>query len=228
MRSSAEIEDEDNVVHDETSPKNQKTIPEAEFTEITNGPLPEKPEGKKPAVFKEEAIPLIEWIPSLKEFQVNPEAKEIISNLQGPIGVITVAGMYRTGKSYLLNRVILNKGGFGVGPSINPCTKGLWVWAKPLVGYSDSGAKINVLVVDSEGIGGLDEDGDHDMRIFSLALLLSSFFVYNSMGSIDENALSSLSFVSNISQHIKAKNNSEENLIEHMPKFVWVVRDFSL
>ena len=42
MRSSAEIEDDDNVVHDETSPKNQKTIPEAEFTEITNGPLPEK------------------------------------------------------------------------------------------------------------------------------------------------------------------------------------------
>jgi Guanylate-binding protein, N-terminal domain len=40
--------------------------------------------------------------------------------------------MYRTGKSYLLNRVILNvqKGeGFGVGPTINPCTKGLWMWA---------------------------------------------------------------------------------------------------
>ena len=145
--------------------------------------------------------------------------------------MVTVAGMYRTGKSYLLNRVILNSTsatGFGVGPSINPCTKGLWVWAKPLIGYSENGTKINVLVVDSEGIGGLDEDGDHDMRIFSLALLLSSFFVYNSMGSIDETALSSLSFVSNISEHIKVKNNSEENLVEHMPKFVWVVRDFSL
>jgi hypothetical protein len=70
MRSSAEIEDDDNVVHDETSPKNQKTIPEAEFTEITNGPLPEKQniEVKKPATFKEEAIPLIEWIPSLSKF----------------------------------------------------------------------------------------------------------------------------------------------------------------
>ena len=115
-----------------------------------------------------------------------------------------------------------------MGPSINPCTKGLWIWAKPLVGYSESGTKINVLVVDTEGIGGLDEDSDHDMRIFSLGLLLSSFFIYNSMGSIDENALSSLSFVSNISSHIHAKNNSEEDLIQHMPKFVWVVRDFSL
>lgn len=117
--------------------------------------------------------------------------------------------MYRTGKSYLLNRVLLNlqkNEGFGVGPTINPCTKGLWIWAKPVIGYSEDGQKVNVIVVDSEGIGGLDEDNNHDSRIFSLALLLSSFFVYNSMGSIDENALSSLSFVTNISELIKTKS----------------------
>lgn len=39
MRSSAEIEDEDNVVHDEESPRHQVTVPdEVEFTEITNLP----------------------------------------------------------------------------------------------------------------------------------------------------------------------------------------------
>ncbi len=45
-----------------------------------------------------------------------------------------VAGKYRTGKSFLLNRVILNKKneGFGVGPTINPCTKGLWVWGETM------------------------------------------------------------------------------------------------
>ena len=40
--------------------------------------------------------------------------------------MIAVAGKYRTGKSFLLNRIILNKTeekGFGVGPTINPCTK---------------------------------------------------------------------------------------------------------
>jgi hypothetical protein len=43
------------------------------------------------------------------------------------IGVIAVAGKYRTGKSFLMNRILLNKRGdktgFGVGPTINPCTK---------------------------------------------------------------------------------------------------------
>jgi len=32
--------------------------------------------------------------------------------------------MYRTGKSYLLNQMLLNRSdGFGVGPTVNPCTK---------------------------------------------------------------------------------------------------------
>lgn len=59
-----------------------------------------------------------------------------------------------------------------------------------------------MLVVDSEGLGGLDEDNNHDMRIFSLALLISSYFIYNSMGQIDEAAISSLSLVVNLTKHI--------------------------
>ena len=42
-------------------------------------------------------------------FEVNPEAVEFLSHIKGPIGVVSVAGMYRTGKSYLLNRVLLNR-----------------------------------------------------------------------------------------------------------------------
>jgi hypothetical protein len=66
------------------------------------------------------------------------EAREFLQAIpQGSngLGVVAVAGMYRTGKSYLLNRMLLNRSdGFGVGPTINPCTKGLWVWGKPVNG----------------------------------------------------------------------------------------------
>lgn len=143
----------------------------------------------------------------------------------------------------MLNRVFLNlhndknkaemqalqtEAGFNVGPTINPCTKGLWMWGKPIVGHTAEGKLVNVIVIDTEGLGGLDEDNNHDMRIFSLALLLSSYFVYNSMGSIDENALQSLSFVTDMSKYIKTKVQDQEHLQKHMPKFMWVVRDFSL
>ena len=53
--------------------------------------------------------------------------------LEAPLTIVTVAGLYRTGKSYLLNRILLNRAsGFGVGPTVNPCTKGLWLWAEPI------------------------------------------------------------------------------------------------
>jgi hypothetical protein len=69
------------------------------------------------------------------------------------------------------------------------------------------GEPIKILVLDTEGLGALDEDSNHDVRIFSLAILLSSFFLYNSMGSIDENALQQLSLVINLTKHIQIKAN---------------------
>jgi len=114
----------------------------------------------------------------------------IISKIQGKIGVVSVAGLYRTGKSYLLNRILLGRSsGFGVGPTINPCTRGLWIWSEPIQGTTPNGEPINVLIVDTEGLGAYNETQNHDVRIFTLAILLSSYFIYNSMGSIDENSL---------------------------------------
>ena len=62
------------------------------------------------------------------EYVLNEEAVSIIKQVPKPIGIISVAGAYRTGKSYLLNRMILNRrGGFGVGPTVNPCTKVIYL-----------------------------------------------------------------------------------------------------
>ena len=105
-------------------------------------------------------------------FEINEEGRAYLQQLKNPIGVVAVAGMYRTGKSYLLNRMLLNRNdGFGVGPTINPCTKGVWMWSKPLEGLTPDGEPIDVIIMDTEGLGALDEDSNHDVRIFSLAIL---------------------------------------------------------
>lgn len=87
-------------------------------------------------LYREEAIPFITVDPKtgstyypypkpyFLEFNINEEAVSLVTSIKGNIGIISVAGLYRTGKSYLLNRMILDRSsGFGVGPSINPCTK---------------------------------------------------------------------------------------------------------
>jgi len=59
-----------------------------------------------------------------------------------------------------------------------------------------------IIIVDTEGLGAFDEEQNHDTKIFLLALLLSSLLIYNSMGPIDENAISNLSLVVNLSQSL--------------------------
>ena len=90
--------------------------------------------------------------------------------------------------------------------------------------------------MDSEGIGAFNEEQNHDTRIFLLALLTSSYFVFNSMGTIDESALQNLSLIVNLSKQIQvhsklAPNGSEadpEEIAKYFPSFLWVVRDFAL
>lgn len=58
------------------------------------------------------------------------------------------------------------------------------------------------MIIDSEGMGALNQDINHDTRIFSLALLLSTYFIYNSVGSIDQNAIENLSLIVNLTKNI--------------------------
>lgn len=64
-------------------------------------------------------------------------------------------------------------------------------------------------------------------------MLLSSFFIYNSMGTIDENALNNLSLIINLSKELQIKStlleeSDPEEIQKLFPSFLWVVRDFSL
>jgi hypothetical protein len=99
---------------------------------------------------------------------------------------------------------------------------------------SANGQEMGIIVVDTEGLGAYDEDENHDAKIFLLALLLSSLLIYNSVGTIDENALNSLSLVINLSKKIQLKKNGNDSqedideLAKMFPSFLWVLRDFAL
>lgn len=86
-----------------------------------------------------------------------------------------MVGNYRSGKSYLLNKLLLaENNGFEVGQTINACTKGLWIYTKPITGVNEDGENIPVLIIDTEGFGSIDVDMDHDIRILAMSILISS------------------------------------------------------
>jgi hypothetical protein len=173
----------------------------------------------------------IQWIgfdETLDKYHVYPNAVKYLKTLTRPLAIVSVVGLYRTGKSYLLNRILDVKEGnsFQVSPTIKSCTKGLWLMRPPIHLETH-----DLLVVDTEGLGSLSASTNHDTRVFSLALLLSSMFLYNSCGAINETSLNNLSLVSSIAKHIHVSSDNETNmndLSSAFPRFLWVARDFSL
>lgn len=146
------------------------------------------------------------------------------------MAVMCVCGKFRTGKSYLLNKAILGENkAFEISPTINACTKGIWIWKKPykLLNPNNPLNDAAVLVLDAEGIGSLDGDAEHDSKIMLLGLLLSSLLIYNSVGAIDEHAVSSLSLVVELSKKLQDDSKCE-NPGKNFPAFLWVLRDFAL
>ena len=171
------------------------------------------------------------------KFIIPEQAKKLLSQKANEnIGIISLVGKYRTGKSFLLNRVILNRqqnSGFDVGPTFKPCTKGIWIWSEPLMISNIHCPKpFPCFLIDTEGLGAYDEEINHDSKIFLIAVLISSLFIFNSFGAIDEMAINSLSFVLNLSKTIKIKSvnkeDNEEELAEYFPTLLWLLRDFSL
>ena len=184
---------------------------------------------------KQTAIPFVTFEDG--KFIISDEARKLLSQKSNEnLGIISLVGKYRTGKSFLLNRVILNRKenvGFNVGPTFKPCTKGIWIWSDPLIlNNVHSSQPFPCYLIDTEGLGAYDEEINHDSKIFLIAVLISSLFVYNSFGAIDENQINDLSFVLNLSKTIKIKSvsieDNEEELAKYFPTLLWLLRDFSL
>lgn len=175
------------------------------------------------------ALPLIE-VDRLGLFQVSTEALDFLRSVKKPIAVISIAGAYRSGKSFLMNRLLLNRfSGFQTAPTIQACTKGLWVWNQPLDLTTSDGVECSLLVVDSEGLGDTNEDANHDTRIYMLAMLLSSMFLFNGKIAIDEHSLSTMALMLEMCKNLQVRGEgSEEDLASYFPSLLWVIRDFSL
>ncbi|KAG5855837.1 hypothetical protein ANANG_G00000840 [Anguilla anguilla] len=155
--------------------------------------------------------------------RVLPQAVEILKQIDQLVVVVAVVGLYRTGKSYLMNRLAGKRNGFALGSTIQSKTKGIWMWCVP----HPKKPKHTLVLLDTEG-----RYEERQLGLLS-GCSLSSTLVYNSIGTIDNDALQRLHYVTELTEHIKVKSRAgdEDESTEFMrffPSFVWAVRDFTL
>ncbi|XP_072505125.1 guanylate-binding protein 6-like [Notamacropus eugenii] len=166
-----------------------------------------------------------------EELMVNQQALKILRSITKPVVVVAIVGMYRTGKSYLMNRLAGKNAGFSLGSTVQSHTKGIWMWCVPHPKYLDH----DLVLLDTEGLGDVEkDDSQNDSWIFALAILLSSTFVYNSMSTINHQALEQMQYVTELTELIKVKSSpnavgeDSAEFVGFFPDFVWTVRDFTL
>jgi len=149
------------------------------------------------------STPFVRLAESSGKWELQPEGVALLQQVKSPMVVVAVAGLYRTGKSFFLNTLAGHTGdrasaGFRVGSTSESCTRGIDVCV-PAGVQAPAG---QLVLLDTEGLASMEQDEAYDAQIFALSLLLSSFFVLNSMGVIDEAAIDRLFLIGELSKHL--------------------------
>jgi atlastin len=169
-------------------------------------------------------FPIVEIDPNDGKFHFDHEAlQSVMKQAPGlPVSVITIAGTYRQGKSFLLNFIIrylenisdpnwlenetnLDEG-FKWAYTTNRITHGIHIWHKPYI-VTHNGKKIAVILLDTQGTNDINSTMNDSIGIFANGLLASSHFIYNIKNLLGENHLHALKFFSEYGRIVKSTND---------------------
>ena len=106
-----------------------------------------------------------------------PETLRLLETIQRPLAVLAIGGPCRSGKSYVLSRILGSADAFALGHTFDPKTLGIWIGTTVL-----DCEKFTILLMDTEGIDSVFAKSRDDACVLVMTLLLSSYFIYNSTG----------------------------------------------
>jgi tRNA U34 5-carboxymethylaminomethyl modifying GTPase MnmE/TrmE len=71
------------------------------------------------------AMQLVQLREKTNDFAIVEETVEYLKQFEGGVAVCSIVGRYRTGKSFLMNKLLDldNEKGFQVSPNVDACTK---------------------------------------------------------------------------------------------------------
>jgi len=175
-----------------------------------------------PVAFAEDQpIKLLSPSPDHKKLVLEPEALKLLRSLNGPVSVVSIVGPQRGGKSTLLNLLQSRRpGGFSVGHKMESHTMGLWMRMRD----HPRNPKMKVLFIDTEGLDAPHVEQSYNWALSTVVLLISNFFIYQTVASIDKAAIERLDLILKLATQVRHSGSSGEN----GPHFLWLIRDHHL
>ena len=118
-----------------------------------------------------------------------PETLRLLETVNRPLAVLAISGPCRTGKSYILSRILGSTDDFALGHTFDPKTLGIWI-GTTVVDCDE----FTILLMDTEGIDSVFAKSRDDASILVMTVLLSSYFIYNSVGVPHHNDLETMRY----------------------------------
>lgn len=173
--------------------------------------------------------------PGKERYELGAEALEFLQTQRNLVGVHVTGGVYRSGKSFFNNRVLLQQmnGPFGVGETVQAHTMGLWLSNRTVSAKAPDGTPYQILVIDMEGLNAVKASEQHDIQLLALGLLLASCFTLNTKNALDESTLVEVAKVLEVCKTIKLRPeqngvSTPDELAPHLPHLTFLLRDFAL
>jgi len=191
------------------------------------------------------AIQIINLNDETKEFELNEEGLESILNHEKakdkPVVVVSIAGDFRKGKSFMLNFFLrylkaAEQGkqddwlsdkdeplkGFSWRCGMKRDTSGILMWSEPFNLTLSNGKEIAVLLMDTQGCFDSEHTFKDTATVFALSTMLSSIQVYNLMHNLQED---NLQFLQVYTEYGKlALENTKRSPFQ---KLIFLIRDWS-
>ena len=122
-------------------------------------------------------------------------------NLGKKIAVLVISGPANTGKSFLANQIVGSASGFKVRSQMpgSSGTVGIWIWNQLIPVCSE----FDALILDCQGLNDDNSHPDVDLKLLAISMLLSSQFVFNTVGLISDDSLNLLSIVQLLTTQIR-------------------------
>ncbi|CAK8681920.1 unnamed protein product [Clavelina lepadiformis] len=175
--------------------------------------------------------------------------KEVLGNekvAEYPVAIYSVAGPFRTGKSFLLNLFVryLERretiesvpapldpndkepltGPFKFqGGASEGCTEGIWITKEPFIISTKTKKKVALFLMDTQGAFDHKSSIKESSILFALSLLLSSYQFFNLKTSIDSLHLQALGNFAEYAQNVRDTKSSFL-----FQKFMFLIRDWKM